>query len=286
MRRWILLALAASVACFTPAVAGSQIAEVQELPLPELLWNRIDHLLAERIHDGLVDYRGLNQDGRFRDAWDCLTSVDLEELESWPHDEQLAFWINAYNLATLKLIADHYPIRGRFPLSLIFPDNSILMIPGRWKGNRFPIAGTERTLDEIEHEILRKRFDEPRIHFAIVCASLGCPVLRDEAFRGARLEAQLEEQARTYFSRPTGLRVESRGRRPEIKLTKILEWFGADFAALDPDPAVLEVQSGKHRRLLAVVARWFPAEALALVRTRSVRVSWIGYDWELNEWKP
>lgn len=286
MRHYTLIAIAMIVFLFTGAIAQPPDAASGELPFPGLLWNRLDHLLEQRVRDGLVDYQGLNQDGLFRDAWDCLTSVELDELESWPRDEQLAFWINAYNLATLKLIADHYPIKGRFPLSLIFPNNSILMIPGRWEGNWFPIAGAERTLDAIEHEILRKQFDEPRIHFAIVCASLGCPVLRNEAFRGARLDAQLEEQARTYFARSSGLQVEQKGRKSKVKLTKILKWFGADFAALDPDPAVLEVQSGDHRHLLAVIARWLPADATSLLRTQPVKVSWIGYDWELNEWRP
>jgi hypothetical protein len=314
MEREIDSSHGASVAREIDSSHGAGVA--RELGLPDLLWNRIDHLLNERVHDGLVRYERLNEDGPFRDAWGCLTGVTLAELESWHPEEQIAFWINAYNLATLKLIADHYPIKGRFPLSLIFPDNSILMIPGRWKGNLFPIAGKQRTLDEIEHEILRKEFDEPRIHFAIVCASLGCPILRGEAYRGSHLDQQLEEQARTYFARPSGLRIEGKPSRPKVKLTKILKWFGEDFDELEPDLLVLQAQGGgdampegransaegtppdgrtqrgkfsrrdKHAHRLAVVARWFPAEARELVRARRVRLGWIGYDWELNDWRP
>ena len=259
---------------------------VDELMLPELLWNRIDLVLTNRVHDGLVEYEGLSGDGPFHEAYGTLTSVTWDELDSWTRDDQLAFWINVYNICTLKLIADHYPIRARFPHSIVLPDNSILMIPGRWKEITFPIAGAERTLDEIEHRILRARFDEPRIHFAIVCASIGCPVLRSEAFRGSHLDHQLEEQARRYFARPTGLTADLSDSRPNLKLTKILDWFGEDFIDLPPDSTVLEVQDGDRGRLLASIAHWLPPETVDLLRERPVRTGWLDYDWELNEWVP
>ncbi len=268
------------------AAPPDTLETVDEQNLPDLLWNRIDLVLSNRVHDGLVEYEGLNGDGPFHEAYATLMSVTWDELDSWNRDDQLAFWINAYNICTLKLIADHYPIRARFPRSLVLPDNSILMIPGRWKEITFPIAGADRTLDEIEHRILRVRFEEPRIHFAIVCASIGCPLLRAEAFRGAYLDHQLEEQARRYFARPTGLTVDLNDVSPSLKLTKIFDWFGEDFVDLPTDSTVLAIQTDDRRTLLAVAARWFPPEVQELLRQRPVRTGWLDYDWELNEWVP
>ncbi len=248
---------------------------------PTELWDRIDVVLESRVDtNGRVRYEGLLGDPAFVTAWQGLLSVRAGELAGWARAEQLAFWINAYNLATLKLIADHYPIEGRFPLDLVLPDNSILMVPGRWKGNFYPLAGRERSLDAIEHEILRKDFDEPRIHFAIVCASIGCPFLRREAYRGAVIETQLEEQAQRYFASPTGLVWDEK----EIKLTQILDWFREDFADLSPDSEIERVQSGGDQgRLLARVARWFPPEAVTALRRKRLDTGWIKYDWSLNE---
>lgn len=254
-------------------------------PAWNVLWDKVDRALGTRVDDGWVRYDGLLGDAHFAVAWRALIGVSHDELSHWPREERLAFWINAYNLATLKLVADHYPIQGRFPYSLVLPDNSILMIPGRWKGNRFPLAGAERSLDHIEHEILRREFDEPRIHFAIVCASIGCPVLRGEAYRGARLDTQLEAQARAYFERSTGLILEDPDRsRPTLRLTKILDWFGEDFLDLPADPEILRAQAHEERGpLLARVAVWMPPPVVSLLRKTEVRVKWIGYDWRLNE---
>lgn len=267
-----------------PATAIAE-SEAVSRTQPADVWRALDPLLAARVDStGRVDYRGLLGDPLFAEAWRTLTGVTESELASWPEDERIAFWINAYNLATLYLVADHYPIQGRFPLSLFLPDNSILMIPGRWKGNVFDIAGRERSLDQIEHQILRRQFAEPRIHFAIVCASIGCPVLRQEAFRGDRLDAQLDAQARRYFRRDTGLRLENEQRdRPTLRLTKILDWFGEDFETLHPDPEILQRQRHDHGGLLARIARWFPPPVRERLREREVRVKWIDYDWSLNE---
>ncbi|MCB9462487.1 MAG: DUF547 domain-containing protein [Candidatus Eisenbacteria bacterium] len=262
-----------------PAAISESVQE------PGPLWEAFDALLGARVdEDGLVRYVGILDDPDFVRAWQRLQAVTEAELGAWPVPEQIAFWINAYNLATLRLIGEHYPIQGRFPIDLIYPDNSILMIPGRWD-NAYEIAGETRSLDSIEHEILRRQFQEPRIHFAIVCASLGCPVLRREAFRGTELESQLEDQAVRYFGRPTGLRFEPRSdrSRPRVELTKILDWFGDDFSPLEPDPAIRAVQRGDRGELVARVARWFPEDVRQALRSRRADFGWIDYDWTLNE---
>ncbi|MEZ4651733.1 MAG: DUF547 domain-containing protein [Candidatus Eisenbacteria bacterium] len=268
-----------------PAAEVEAAEDTPEAARPVRLWDAFDAVLGARVDDrGLVRYEGILEDPAFIRAWSALQAVTEAELRSWPEPEQLAFWINAYNLATLRLIGEHYPIHGRFPIDLFYPDKSILMIPGRWD-NAYEVAGATRSLDSIEHEILRRQFEEPRIHFAIVCASLGCPVLRSEAFRGTELDVQLDEQAALYFRLPSGLRYDARpGKsRPRVELTKILDWFGDDFLRLPPDPAVEAVQEGSRGELVARVARWFPDEVRGALRSRRADFGWIDYDWSLNE---
>ena len=156
-------------------------------------------LLKENIDDGKVDYEGfINSKEEFMKYLDSIGDVTEQQYLVWTNGQKLAFWINAYNAFTLKAIIDNYPIKRSFTLVGIFyaPENSILQIPGVWKKLKFNAVGEEVTLDHIEHGILRKQFNEPRIHAAINCASISCPDLRDEAYIGERIEIQLDDASR------------------------------------------------------------------------------------------
>ncbi|MFQ5505630.1 MAG: DUF547 domain-containing protein, partial [Planctomycetota bacterium] len=144
----------------------------------------LDALLKEHVRkNGRVDYRSLGREAKQLDAY--LDSLDRAKLPDMGRDEVLALLINAYNACTLRLILDYLPL------------SSIRDIPAdlRWDDRRWSMGGLTLSLTEIENEYLRARFREPRIHFAINCASIGCPPLRAEAYVGARIDAQLEEQA-------------------------------------------------------------------------------------------
>jgi len=152
--------------------------------------------------NGFVNYEALNKDRENLDRFAAsLANLSPQELENFDEAKKLAFWINAYNALTLKVILDHYPIKKQSLLKgAVYPNNSIRQIPGVWDKIYFPIAGAEFTLDQIEHEILRVEFKEPRIHMALVCAAAGCPFLRREPFVGERLDAQLTEQTQRFLS--------------------------------------------------------------------------------------
>jgi len=137
---------------------------------------------------------------------------------NWTEAEQMAYWINAYNAFTVKLIVDHYPLKSIKDIS-----NGILNKP--WDIKFFKIGGVDFDLNTIEHEILRKDFSEPRIHFAINCASFSCPKLRNEAFVAERLEEQLEDQAKAFIHNPDKNIINEK----ETKLSKIFNWFESDF---------------------------------------------------------
>jgi len=216
-----------------------------------------DRLLGESVDaTGLVDYRGLvSQSERLDSYIDSLAQAPLEQLG---RDERLALLINAYNAFTLRLILDHYPIE------------SIRDIPGaqRWDAAHWNLAGETYSLNQIEHELVRPNFREPRIHFALVCAAIGCPPLRSEAYSGERLDEQLHAQARhTHLSDRW---VRYRSGSGKIELTSLYEWYGGDF----------EQVAGS---ILDYVAGYRDDLATDLASGQEIEVRFLDYDWSLNE---
>ena len=224
----------------------------------------IDHSLLDsvlRTHvdpEGWVDYPALAANSEDLDRYiESLSSQDLDHLG---RDERLALLINAYNAFTLRLVLDHH---GRI--------DSILDIPEeiRWENPRWKLGGKNLSLDEIEHDQIRNHFREARIHFALVCAAAGCPPLRPEAYTGAKLEGQLEEQARLVHSKETWLRFDHQ--EGLLELSPIYEWYYTDF----------ETISGSAQ---AYAARYHAALQQAARSGRDIMVRYLDYPWhwELN----
>ena len=220
-------------------------------------------LLRRYVSDGLVDYASLKQrDGDLEAYLTSLRAVSRDELMAWPEADRIAFWINAYNAFTMRLVLDHYPLKsirsiGLLPLSAF-----------RTEFIRLPAAGPgDVSLDHLEHRILRGQFHEPRVHFALVCASRGCPQLRREAYRGADLDRQLAEATRAFLADRERNRFDPATRT--LHLSAIFKWFGEDF----------ERSSGS---VLAFVASYAPAEVAKGLATGVVNVEYEPYDWSLN----
>lgn len=237
-------------------------------------------LLERHVSGARVDYgRLLAQRGQLDDVVRHFDAVDAGTLESWPREEQLAFWINAYNVFTLKAIVDHYPIQGSW--FSWYPRSSIRQIDGVWDQLPWRAAGRRVTLDQIEHEILRPTFAEPRIHFAINCASISCPPLWLEPYRADQLDAQLEDAARRYLASPEGLQLDGE----TLRVTSILDWYGDDFVS-----SYAELTPGdrpdRDRAILGAVARHGPPAAASLARSGSARLRFLPYNWSLNDVTP
>lgn len=237
-------------------------------------------VLAAHVDErGRVDYAALSRDDADLEAFtDWVGSVGDETLAAWPEPTRLAFWINAYNAHTLRLILDHYPIRGG---TADGPANSILQIPGNWDGVRFETVGRKQTLDQIEHETIRKRFREPGVHVALVCAAVGCPPLLAEPFDGARLADQLAGQARRYLASPAGLEVDPEGR--VLRLSAIFDWFGGDFVADYGEGTGFPDLSPERAAVCRYVQRFGPPAARALLASGDFRLEFLDYDWALND---
>jgi hypothetical protein len=224
---------------------------------------RFDTLLRRHVVDGLVDYDAFKAAPEFAAYLASLAQAEPAKLDQ---AERLAFWINTYNAYTIQLIVSH----GERASIRNINKTLGLKLKGPWKQELVHAGGQRMHLDHVEHEIIRKQFQEPRIHFALVCAALGCPPLRSEAFTGARLEQQLADQTRVFLlASPTKNRVDVQARVVYASMiygSYYREDFGGSDAAIG--------------RYLAGV--WPPGPERELLESGRFRLQTTEYDWTLN----
>ena len=220
------------------------------------------------LKDGLVNYSTVRNNPAFlRDSISQLENTKKEEYDQWSKDEKKAFWINAYNVEAIKLVLDHYPLKKSLGLqALRYPTNSIQQIPDVWNQEVLTILGNKVSLNYIENEILRKEFQDPRIHFAIVCASLGCPVLREEPYVSDQLDARLNDQVGKFILNPKKVRYDSHINT--LYVSPIFKWFRDDFE--------------KVGGIIAFVRKYMPSNVKL---SDDAKIQWLDYDWSLNEQK-
>lgn len=223
-------------------------------------YDTLDCVLRTYVKDGRVDYRALkNNPSGLIGFLHGAASVTKPQFESWSRAQQRAFLINLYNAATLKMIIDHYPISSIKKIGG--------WIEGPWKQPVIELWGGRVTLDFVENGLLRKMHD-PRIHFAIVCASLGCPKLQSFAYVPERLDRQLDQAAREFLADRNKNRFEVNDRA--IVLSPIFEWFRGDFEST-------------FGSALNFVSRYVPADQAVLARNAAVAIRYSSYDWSLND---
>lgn len=261
--------------------------------LEEVKTDSFDHsyatynsLLNQYVINARVNYEGfINSRAEFETFLRALGSVDKDVFESWTEEQRLAFWINAYNAFTIKAIIDHYPIKRSFTLVGIFyaPSDSILQIKGVWTKLQFRALGNMVTLDEIEHQILRKKFNEPRIHMAINCASISCPDLRNEAYTPEKLEEQLADASINFVNNPDkGVYVNEQSGK--VKLSKIFKWFGDDFINNYGSKKLFNNYSLKENAVLNFTSEYIESEEVKeYLMNNKLKIGYLGYDWHLNE---
>jgi hypothetical protein len=195
--------------------------------------------------------------GTLKRYLESLSAVPAAQFERWAQAERKAFLINAYNAFTVEKILTRYPdIRSIWDFGKVFGNP--------FKDEFFTLLGRRASLDWIEHDTLRKLYPDPRLHFALNCASVGCPMLREEAYVAARLEAQLDEQARRFLSD----RSRNRYREGRLEVSRIFDWYKEDFAPR-------ERWFARHAGLLG-------ADAEAAGRAKLV---FLEYDWALNDFR-
>lgn len=221
----------------------------------------VDHtlfaeLLGRYVKEGAVDYAGFKSEEKQLDAYlRVLETTDTKQLVT---SEQFAFYINAYNAWTIKLILSGYP-----------GITSIWDLGGRFWGKPFQkkmihLDGETVSLDHIENDILRPRFKDERVHFAINCAAKSCPPLRPEPYRGEILDRQLDEMTSAFVNNPNLNRLEGE----TLFVSKVFKWFSSDFTDDVPGFFMKYATGGFRAKLITAKDR--------------VRVSYLDYDWSLN----
>lgn len=250
-------------------VANEARAPTEVGPLVPL--DKVDHSVWDRLlkkyvnDDGMVNYTGWKASAEDTSALKQYLAVlgrgNPQALTT--KEGKLAFWINAYNALTA------YGILQVYPTSSIRNHTAKLVGYNIWRDLLLPVADRKYSLEDIEHKILRK-LSEPQIHFAIVCASIGCPRLRNEAYTPDRIEDRLADNTRDFFSRPEHFRADAAKRT--VSVSPILEWFGEDFGS-NPQ--------ARLKRLEAYLPRGGGIHEL--IEQGDFSVSYLDYDWNLND---
>ncbi|WP_018478219.1 DUF547 domain-containing protein [Pontibacter roseus] len=246
------LLLFGPVSCLGSAPAGAS----QAIAKPD--HQRWTQLLQKHVAaDGDVDYKGMKQDRKELQLYLNQLSKGVPDPKTWSREEQLAYWINAYNAYTVKLIVDNYPLKSIKDLNATV---SVPLVNTIWDDKFIKLGGKEYSLNDIEHRILRKEFDEPRIHFAVNCASKSCPKLSREAYTASKLEKQLEEQTLGFINDPKHNRITP----DNPKVSAIFDWFGGDFK--------------KKGSLTDFINRYSKVKIKP-----GANITFLDYDWNLNE---
>ena len=210
-----------------------------------------DGVLKQHVAGGRVDYKALKADSRALNRYLAALAVVPEmAFRSWGEPERLAFLVNLYNAATLRLILDHYPVKSIKDIGG--------WLKGPWDQPVVRLFGKRITLNNLEHDIVRKEYKEPRIHVALVCAAKGCPLLRSEAYTAARLNEQLDDQGRAYLVSSAGLKLDRANGSAHV--SSIFKWYAKDFASV---PGFVAKHSGQD--------------------LAGLRLRYLDYDWSLNE---
>jgi len=244
--------------------AGQAWPADQRVSYGDIDHRSFDQLLQKHVNEnGLVDYTAWHASKADRTTLKNYLAHLGKADDSKPATKsaKLAYWINSYNALTIEGILRVYPTTSiRNHTAKVFGYNI-------WKDLKLTSGDQQVSLEHIEHEILRK-MNEPRIHFAIVCASIGCPRLRNEAYTKENLEQQLVANTQDFFSRQQNLQVDAANKK--LLLSSIISWFGSDFG-------------NKQADQLTYLAPYFPESAKKFAAAGGYRVDFLSYNWDLNE---
>ncbi len=221
--------------------------------------NGFDQLLQKYVDDqGMVNYKGLKADRIKLQSYLKILENNAPQ-KSWTRDQKLAYWINAYNAYTLDLILEHYPVKS---IKEIGSTIKIPFVSTAWDVKFIKIGGEEYDLNKIEHGIIRKEFNEPRIHFALVCAAVSCPKLQNRAYTPEKLDEQLTMAAKQFLANPSKNEITEK----KATLSKLFDWYGGDFK--------------KEGTLVEYINQYAPVQL-----SKNTKIAWMDYNWDLNEQK-
>ena len=233
-------------------------------------------VLSAHVRDGVVDYRGIKERSLpvLEAALADIGSVDAATFEKWPKPDQVAYLLNAYNGYTLQMIVDFYPVKSIREIGGKVGGGFFGKESKQWKVSEYEAGGKKRTLkaigkaislDDIEHEWLRAKYQDPRVHFALICGAKSCPFLRNEPFVAAKLSEQLEAQGKQFLADTFRNRYDAA--TDTLHVSKIFDWFSGDFT--------------RKGSLVSFIKPYFPKDWTRA--TEASKIKYLEYDWSLND---
>lgn len=242
-------------ACSVPSCGSISVPASDKEPPSHQAWT---HLLQKHVNkEGLVDYQGFRQDRMVLKAYLAKLENNSPNPDKWSKEEQLAYWINTYNAYTIDLVLEHYPVNS---IKDIGSKIQVPFVNSPWDIKFVPIKGKEFDLNNIEHNIIREEFQEPRIHFALVCAAMSCPKLRREAYTAGKLDEQLSEQATEFLANPARNRISAK----KVAISELFNWYEGDFT--------------KNTNLIGYLNLYAPVKI-----SPDATIEYMEYDWSLNK---
>ncbi len=265
MHRFVAIAALVVIATGGSGIGVGELAAAGTLASDDDLYAPWARVLAGYVDDeGLVDYAGLKAAG-FADLEAFMTAIAAVDPTSFTNDtERMAFWINAYNAVVIWGVVERYPLESVRDVGALWG-----LIGGFFK-QKYPVAGDQMSPDNIEHDTLRAKFDDERIHWALVCAAFGCPRLLNEPYRAENLDEMLGQQSYEFLRQPRALQLDRDS--GTLYLTKYFDWYEGDFEMVAED-------------VVDYVLRYAPDADAAYIREHrdTLRVKIMGYDWTLND---
>jgi hypothetical protein len=247
--------------------------------------NKFESILAIYVDDkGKVDYAKLR---RMRliltPLLQELDTLDAKEYDTWPKPEKIAFWINTYNVCTLKVIADNYPIKASVYKTLFYPANSIMQIDRAWTDYKFSVMGVAYNLSEIEQRILLNQFDEQRVAFALSYASGWSPRLRNKPYYGERLDQQLDQQVREFIASGKGFRIDKDSDTVYLSIVFSATRFPTGFVEKRGSDSRFNDERPEIRALLNFISAYLDRADIDYLSGKKYSVNYIRPDWVLND---
>ena len=245
----------------------------------DALHRAFDQILDLNVRDGLVYYRALRSSRAGLDRYAASLNVPATTYQAWTREQQMAFWVNAYNAVGLQTVIDHYPINGS---SKAYPSNSVRQIPGGFEQVKHRAAGQSLTLDDIEKKIL-PQFKEPRLYLALGRGAVGSGRLRSEAYTGEQLAQQLDAVQKEFVSELTMIRIDRAAN--QVSVTPIMSWHDAEFiAAYDPGAnGPMAPRSPIERAIVAFVRPGLLPLEKEFLQKNEFKVTYHPFDWRLND---
>lgn len=250
--------------------SSSNYCQTKKVESLQNIHKTYNDLLKDFVKKGMVNYKEMRADKRLEEYTKILSGVDPDRLTS--SNEKLAFWINAYNAFTLKIVCDNYPVESIVDIGSGGLVVGHVLSTTVWDKDFIIINKKNYSLNDIEHKIIREKFKEPRIHFALVCASISCPPLRNEAFTAEKLDDQLNDQAKTFLN--DNSKNVFNQKNHEAKISKLFDWYGDDFGE-------------NEEQLLKYFAKYLSEKIADDLKKYSAKwkIDYLDYNWNLNELK-